>query len=127
MVFGLLGDFRTVAPATLVFTDQHSVDRGGCAGSFVVNLDFGRYFTFTVATGTFTATTTGTVATASLSGALVAPIPAVTFTATLTLDTGTQTGTIVEVFPTEDGPVTITVNFAKVGGVYVIGGVTVSP
>ena len=50
-----------------------------------------------------------------------------TFNATLTLDVATQTGTIVEVFATPDGPVTVAVTFAKVAHAYVIMGVTVTP
>jgi hypothetical protein len=124
MVFGLLGDFGTVAPANLVFTDQQPVAGGGCAGTFALTISIGP-FTIPMGSGTFTATTTGTVATARLVGTLA--VAAAPFSATLTLDTATDTGTIVEVFATEGGLVTLNVTFAKSGGVYVIVGVTVSP
>jgi hypothetical protein len=120
MVFALPG---SLAPATLVFTDQQPAP-GGCAGMFAVTISIGPY-TIPVATGTFTATTAGTVVTAGLLGTFA--FTAASFNATLTLDTATQTGTIVEVFATEDGPVTINVTFAKSAGVYVITGATVRP
>jgi hypothetical protein len=81
----------------------------------------------TVGTGTFTATTLGTVVTANMVGTLAPPFNAVTFNAALTLDTATQTGTIVEVFATPDGLLTITFTFAKVAHAYVITGATVTP
>ena len=114
------------AEASLEFPSQQPVTGGGCTGTF--NLySIGLYVATLVGTGTFSATTLGSVVTASMVGALVPPLNAVTFNATLTLDVATQTGTIVEVFATPDGPVTITVTFAKVAHAYVITGVTVTP
>jgi len=123
MVFGLPGAIGTVAPATLVFSDQQPVTEGGCTGTFALTISIGP-FTISVGSGTFAATTTGTVATARLVGTLA---PLVTFTATLTLDTATQTGTLSELFVTEDGPVTVAITFAKSASIFVITGATVTP
>jgi hypothetical protein len=123
MVFGLPGTLGTVAPSTLIFTNQQPVAGGGCSGTFALTISIGPY-TIPVGSGTFTATTSGTVATARLVGTLAPPV---SFYAALTLNTATQTGTITEVFATEDGPVTITVTFAQSAGVYVITGATATP
>jgi hypothetical protein len=125
MVFALPGD-PVVVPADLVFTSQQPATGGGCTGTFEMRIPIGLTPT-TVGTGTFTATTTGAVAKASLLGALIPPFNTSLFNAALTLDTATQTGTIVEVFATADGPVTITLTFAKSAGVYVITGRTITP
>jgi hypothetical protein len=125
MVFALPGD-PVLVPADLVFTSQQPATGGGCTGTFEMRIPIGPTPT-TVGTGTFTATTLGTVVTANMVGTLAPPFNAVTFNAALTLDTATQTGTIVEVFATPDGPLTIIVTFAKVAHAYVITGATVTP
>jgi hypothetical protein len=124
MPFALPESIGLPVVATLVFTNQHGVAGGGCAGDFVLQVASGTS-TLSIGAGTFTATVNGTVATANLVGALSAPFQAYTFTATLTLDTAPETGTIRETFLTPDGPVVIQVLFAKFGAFYLITGMTV--
>jgi hypothetical protein len=121
-----LPTFLPEVAASLEFPSQLPAAGGGCTGTFQI-FSIGLYRATTVGTGTFNATTLGTVVTANMAGTLVPPFSAVTFNATLMLDVATQTGTIVEAFATPDGPVTITVAFAKVANAYVITGVTVTP
>jgi hypothetical protein len=126
MPFALPATTGVPVVATVVFTNQHGVAGGGCAGNFVLQVASGGY-TLTVGAGTFTATVSGTVATANLVGSLSAPYAPFTFGATLTLDTATHSGTIRETFATPGGPVVIVVAFARYAGFYVVTGVTVLP
>jgi hypothetical protein len=108
--------------ASLEFPSQQPAAGGGCTGTFnIYSIGPGPTATL-VSSGTFKAATLGTVVVASMVGTSVPPL-----NATLTLDVATQTGTIVEMFDSPGGQVTITTTFAKVMHAYVITGVTVTP